>query len=193
MNEIKNGVFMNDDEFFKSVKITEGGNLIKAQRMGHKYIKRTGVPGNYKYWYRTASGAIIEGKAPKVEEKINEIQNNINKLEDKISNDSKYDKKTEQKIENLRVEKDKLIGQRIIEEKTILQKDTEAAEKIKVDIGDAFKKISDTIKKIDNDLSEFNSPGLRAAFVESIKKALTSQGFNDTVAINELMKYFSRK
>lgn len=30
----------------------------------HKYVKRTGVPGNYKYWYRTPEGKIVEGANP---------------------------------------------------------------------------------------------------------------------------------
>lgn len=35
----------------------ENDDLIKART--HKYIKRTGTPGNYKYWYKDASGRLV--------------------------------------------------------------------------------------------------------------------------------------
>jgi hypothetical protein len=38
---------------------TEENDLIKARP--HKYIKRTGTPGNYRYWYKLADGRIVEG------------------------------------------------------------------------------------------------------------------------------------
>jgi hypothetical protein len=36
-------------------------DLIKAARTSHKYIKRTGVPGAYKYWYKTSDGRLVSG------------------------------------------------------------------------------------------------------------------------------------
>lgn len=296
MNELKQGAFTNDDEFFKSTKITEGGNLVKAFRGQHKYIKRTGTPMHYKYWYKDSKGKLVEGVKPN---KLHEIEKKMSIISNKLEQNPEYSKDLEQEYEKLRIKRDEIaktetndssgaiiegkapkedkgeqknnnlnefrswlnrfysidydesekkyitqdgdkytekemknsmlyeefvegknikddIAQdkispneryykKLIEhasnleqkekekQKTILQKDMEAAEKIKSDIGDAYKKISDTLKKIDSSLSKFNSPGLRSAFVDSIKKALSAQGFNDTVAINELTKYFSRK
>ena len=41
-------------------------NLLKALELRKaKYIKRTGGPGNYKYWYKDASGKLVSGAAPK--------------------------------------------------------------------------------------------------------------------------------
>jgi hypothetical protein len=37
--------------------VIENDDLIKAKT--HKYIKRTGTPGNYKYWYKDASGRLV--------------------------------------------------------------------------------------------------------------------------------------
>jgi hypothetical protein len=43
-----NSPFLNDDNFFKSFELDENG-MLKARQV--KYIKRTGSPGNYKYFY----------------------------------------------------------------------------------------------------------------------------------------------
>lgn len=42
--------------------VDEDDFIEKSFRQGaHKYIKRTGTPGNYKYWYRLPDGRIVEG------------------------------------------------------------------------------------------------------------------------------------
>ena len=43
----------------KSDPLDEVYDLIKAA--GHKYVKRTGSPGNYKYWYRMPDGSLKAG------------------------------------------------------------------------------------------------------------------------------------
>ena len=58
-----NSPFLNDSDFFKSHTLSDGGQIM-LKASGHKYIKRTGTSGNYKYWYRNAQGKIVEGKAP---------------------------------------------------------------------------------------------------------------------------------
>jgi len=37
---------------------------VKHIEKGHKYIKRTGAKGNYKYWYKDASGKLVSGSKP---------------------------------------------------------------------------------------------------------------------------------
>lgn len=54
-NEIKSIL---KDRLFKSMY---GVELEKAF---HKYVKRTGSPGNYKYWYADAKGNLRQGKEP---------------------------------------------------------------------------------------------------------------------------------
>lgn len=48
----------------------DGEEYLFEKAIGHKYIKREGVPGNYKYWYRDEkTGELIEGKNPEEDEK----------------------------------------------------------------------------------------------------------------------------
>ena len=55
-------------ETAKSMESDFDLNLIKAiqgsMKSGHKYWKRTGTTKRYRYWYKDASGKIIEGKQP---------------------------------------------------------------------------------------------------------------------------------
>jgi len=68
--------FLNDDGFFKSNAVTEGGDLMKA-----KYVKRTGVKGNYKYWYKdTKTGKLVSDKQSKDKKEKGE---RLNKLKSK--------------------------------------------------------------------------------------------------------------
>lgn len=60
MEEIKKSAFTDDDTFFKSIRITEGGNLVKA--MTHKYIKRELRGNKWIYWYRMPDGKLVSSK-----------------------------------------------------------------------------------------------------------------------------------
>lgn len=53
--------------------------------------------------------------------------------------------------------------------KSIVEQDTENAVHIYPEIIKLFKNIEEVFEKIDKNLSEFNSPGLKSALVNSIK------------------------
>lgn len=58
---MKNSPFLEEDDFFQNNTLDEGGFL---KSVSHKYIKRTGVKGNYKYWYKDSNGKLVQGKRP---------------------------------------------------------------------------------------------------------------------------------
>ena len=68
MEQKKVSPFLEDTNFFKSEGSLDGVNLVSMDmlkaRGTHKYIKRTGGPGNYRYWYKNARGQLVEGKKP---------------------------------------------------------------------------------------------------------------------------------
>jgi len=71
----------------KSKKILSS-ELLKA--MTHKYIKREGVKGHYRYWYRNPqTGKVYEGTAPETQEGKNKNIDDDGIL-DKILSDSTY-------------------------------------------------------------------------------------------------------
>jgi hypothetical protein len=75
--------------------------------------------------------------------------------------------------------------------KTIVQKDTEAANRIKLDMIDVLKGLDSMFNQITGELSQFNSPGLREAFREAIKIGLTNRnGFNTKGAIDRLTEWY---
>jgi hypothetical protein len=41
--------------------VVDEDDFIEKSRGAHKYVKRTGTPGNYKYWYRLPDGQIVQG------------------------------------------------------------------------------------------------------------------------------------
>lgn len=51
-----------EEDFFKSTNLNESGKLEKATGGTHKYVKRTGTPGKYKYWYKGADGKLTTDK-----------------------------------------------------------------------------------------------------------------------------------
>lgn len=66
-------------------------DLSKLEKSGsHKYVKRTGGPGNYKYWYTSPTGGLTEGKNAPIghehhePEKI-EVSNNHKEFEDMLN------------------------------------------------------------------------------------------------------------
>jgi len=79
-NKIKKSIFSDEPDFFKSTELSESGMLLKS--FNHKYVKRTGSPGNYKYWYKNKKGQLIEGKRPMDKKNIEkQIKQDGNTLE----------------------------------------------------------------------------------------------------------------
>lgn len=60
--------FLNDDSFFKTTELCDNG-LLKATG-SHKYVRRTGAPGNWKYWYSTPSGKLVNRKTSPTKEQV---------------------------------------------------------------------------------------------------------------------------
>lgn len=53
---------VNDNILMKGAMSALAPNTL--ERPNHKYIKRTGTPGNYTYWYKDPSGRLVAGDAP---------------------------------------------------------------------------------------------------------------------------------
>lgn len=67
-----NSPFLNEGNFFKSHSMDqERGILLKA---AHKYIKRTGTKGNYKYFYMTPEGKVVQGPSPSDKKKTAKME-----------------------------------------------------------------------------------------------------------------------
>jgi len=60
-----------------SAPIMSGAGMAGGQKSGHKYIKRTGSPGNYTYWYKTPDGKLVSGDEPGKSKKPSESMENI--------------------------------------------------------------------------------------------------------------------
>jgi hypothetical protein len=58
--DINHSPFLNDTDFFKSSLLDETGIMLKAGQ--HKYVKRTGTPGDYQYWYKDSNGQLRNKK-----------------------------------------------------------------------------------------------------------------------------------
>ena len=71
--------------------------------------------------------------------------------------------------------------------------DTEAANRIKIDMMDTLEDIGVMFNRIDGSLSSFNSPGLRQAFQEAIRKGMSNNRFNADIAMKQLEIYFQSK
>jgi len=71
------GMTMMHIEKFKRKVLGKETDIIKAAKKmagSHKYVKRTGSPGNYKYWYKLPNGQLVEGDdAPEGHVHKNEI------------------------------------------------------------------------------------------------------------------------
>ena len=67
---MSNSPFLGEEDFFKSNVLNERGDLMTlVKSAGHKYVKRTGVSGNYKYWYRDSKGKLVARKDKTHDEK----------------------------------------------------------------------------------------------------------------------------
>ena len=63
-------------------------------------------------------------------------------------------------------------------EETVADEDMTAANNLKPRLLQAYNVISTNIKDIEKTLSGFNSPGLKAAFLDSIKKSIKGNKFD---------------
>ncbi|MBC8388797.1 MAG: hypothetical protein H8E13_12205 [Actinobacteria bacterium] len=82
----------------------------------------------------------------------------------------------------------------IKEEVTTAEKDAKAAKKIKKKLEDTFELIDANINSIQTNLSSFNTPGLRYAFLNAIRTGIIQNDlkFDKKKANNKLNKYYKR-
>jgi hypothetical protein len=71
--------------------------------------------------------------------------------------------------------------------------DAKAARIMKNDLEDVYDHIYNSLIKIEGKLSDFNSPGLKHAFIDGIKAGIARQGkFDYRAARAKLARYFSK-
>ena len=84
------------------------------------------------------------------------------------------------------------IGAELQEQESVADNDMSAANTLKPRLLQAYNVISANIKDIEKTLSGFNSPGLKAAFLDSIKKSIKGNKFDMRAAEKHLFKYYKR-
>ncbi len=77
-------------------------------------------------------------------------------------------------------------------EESIADDDMDQANKLKPVLLQTYNVISSNIKDIEKTLSSFNSPGLKAAYLDAIKKAIKGNKFDHRSADKHLMNYYKR-
>lgn len=76
------------------------------------------------------------------------------------------------------------------EEDTVFDADMKAAKKIHRQLDTDLQRIDDSLKQIKRALSDFNSPGLSAAFADAIKKNWRGNNFDAKGAVKHLSGYY---
>jgi hypothetical protein len=80
-------------------------------------------------------------------------------------------------------------ARRLVQE-SIADDDAKAANKIKKDLYKVVDVIEDAMVKIEKELSDFNSPGLKAAFLKGLKSANDGRYFRAGNMLRELDNYY---
>lgn len=75
---------------------------------------------------------------------------------------------------------------------SIADEDMKAAKKLKSGLEKQIKNMAKAFDDIEKKVSSFNSPGLKAAYADAIKKSFQGNKFNPKLAINLLDAYFNR-
>ena len=75
---------------------------------------------------------------------------------------------------------------------SIADEDMKAAKKLKSGLEKQIKNMAKAFEDIEKKVSSFNSPGLKAAYADAIKKSFQGNKFNSKLAINLLDAYFNR-
>lgn len=75
---------------------------------------------------------------------------------------------------------------------SIADEDMKAAKKLKSGLEKQIKGMGKAFDDIEKKVSSFNSPGLKAAYADAIKKSFQGNKFNSKLAINLLDAYFNR-
>jgi hypothetical protein len=80
----------------------------------------------------------------------------------------------------------------ISEDESTADKDMKAAKKLEYELGKTYSVINDNLKLIDKNLSSFNAPGLKAAFLDGIKAGVRGQKYDVRASQKKFGNYFKR-
>lgn len=80
----------------------------------------------------------------------------------------------------------------IQEEDSIADQDMKQAQAVQRQLQKSLLSIDSAVKVIEARLSSFNSPGLKAAYLDSIKKSFKGNKFDVRNAMKHLDKYYKR-
>lgn len=78
----------------------------------------------------------------------------------------------------------------LYEEDTVADADMKKAKQMKKYLEKTLKGIGKAIGDIEYNLSDFNSPGLKAAFVDGIKAGLRGNKFDSNDAVKKFQNYY---
>ena len=160
-------------------KKKEGAAKAKAKKIGAK-IDKGG---------QAAASAITKGVRSVTamqKESTKEYEKSLRKMarDRQMKMLTKKDKETLLKIA-------KLMQKESINE-SIADEDMKAAKKLKSGLEKQIKNMAKAFEDIEKKVSSFNSPGLKAAYADAIKKSFQGNKFNSKLAINLLDAYFNR-
>ena len=82
------------------------------------------------------------------------------------------------------------------EQDSVADKDMKAAKKLELKLAKIYSMVNDNVKLIDRNISSFNAPGLRAAFLDGLRAGLkpvsAGGGFDARAAQKRFGDYFKR-
>jgi len=86
-----------------------GQKSLQGPLLKWKYIRRTGGPGNYTYWYRNPkTGKLVAGDKPKEESNSTDLEK-LNSIEQDLKNDDKEINKIWERVEKKEITQDEAI------------------------------------------------------------------------------------
>ena len=75
-------------------------------------------------------------------------------------------------------------------EASVADADMKAAKKLELKLAKVYSTVNDSVKLINKNMSGFNAPGLKAAFLDGLKAGLKSNQFDVRAAQNRFEEYF---
>ena len=78
----------------------------------------------------------------------------------------------------------------IFEDESTAEKDMKAAKKIELKLAKVYSTVNDSVKLINKNISSFNAPGLKAAFLDGLKAGLKSNQFDVRAAQKKFEDYY---
>jgi hypothetical protein len=76
------------------------------------------------------------------------------------------------------------------DEDSVADADMKAAKKLEFKLGKVYSTVNDSVKLIIKNISDFNAPGLKAAFLDGLKVGIKGGQFDVRAAQKRFEKYF---